>query len=134
MVNLRVERRFLGPDYTIGNFYINEEFVCNTLEDTVRIVNGDCSQKIYGSTAIPEGTYNVELIWWEKHQDYYCHIKDVPCFDGIMIHGGNTAADTFGCVLLGDNTSKGELTNCKVYHDKLNAAVKDQSEITITIE
>jgi len=134
MVNLRVERKYKGEDYTIGNFYVNDVFLCNTLEDTVRIVDGDCSQKIYGKTAIPEGTYDVEFIFWPEHNKYYPHIKDVPCFDGIMIHSGVTANDTFGCVLIGDNDTKAELHNGLIYMDKLREILKDESEITITVE
>ena len=134
MVNLKVKRVFKGADYTIGDFYINDVFLCNTLEDTVRIVNGDCSMKIYGKTAIPEGTYEVELIWWDKHQNWYPHIKDVPCFEGILIHGGISASDTLGCILVGDNSSKAELTNCRFYQDKINVAIKSQTDVVITVE
>ena len=134
MINLKVERVFDGSDYTIGNFYVDDEFLCNTLEDTVRIVDGDCSQKIFGQTAIPAGVYDVEFIFWPKHNNYYPHIKDVPCFTGIMIHSGITANDTEGCVLIGDNDTKGELHNGLVYMDKLRTILKDQTDIKITIE
>jgi Family of unknown function (DUF5675) len=134
MVNLKVEREFKGQDYTIGNFYINDVFLCNTLEDTIRIVNHNCSQKIFGQTAIPEGEYDVELIWWDKHQNWYPHIKDVSCFDGIMIHSGVTANDTEGCVLIGDNNVKGELHNGLIYMDKLRTVLKNENNISISIE
>ena len=56
MIQLRLERVIKTDTYTIGNLYIDDDFFCNTLEDTCRIVNNDCSLKIYGETAIPEGT------------------------------------------------------------------------------
>ena len=109
-MKLNVKRIFKGDAYTIGKLYIDDLYFSDTLEDTVRIVNGDCSLKIFGQTAIPEGTYKIEIIYWEKHLGYYPHLLDVPCFSGIMMHGGNTAEDTEGCILVGVNSIKGQLT------------------------
>ena len=138
---MKVIRVIKNDNYVIGNFYINEVFLSNTLENPIRIVNNDCTQKIFGHTAIPEGTYTVEMEWWDKHQDYYPHIENVPCFDGILIHGGITTGDTEGCILVGENdetTNPGELTNCKYYqiqiNNAINAATSNGESVTITIE
>ena len=132
-IQLKLERVIKTDTYTIGNLSIDDEFFCNVLEDTCRIVDNDCSMKIYGQTAIPEGTYDVELIWWKKHHNFYPHIKDVPCFIGIMIHGGNTAKDTEGCLLVGEQkTEPGTIGNCAVYMDLLREKLKDQT-VKITI-
>ena len=133
MINLLLERVIKTEDYTIGNLSIDGEFFCNTLEDTCRIVANDCSMKIYGKTAIPEGTYDIEMEWWQKHNNFYPHIKNVPCFEGILMHGGTTVNDTEGCVLMGEQLQEpGTIGNCKVYQDLLNEKIKDQ-ETKITI-
>jgi hypothetical protein len=127
MINLLLERVIKTADYTIGNLSIDGEFFCNTSEDTCRIVANDCSMKIFGKTAIPEGSYDVEMEWRQKHQHFYPHIKNVPCFEGILIHGGNTVQDTEGCILLGEQTKEpGMIKNCKVYQDLLNEKIEGQ--------
>ena len=50
-----VKRTFKGKDYTIGKLYINGDYFCDTLEDVVRPIG----EKVYGKTAIPEGTYTI---------------------------------------------------------------------------
>jgi hypothetical protein len=128
-----VLRRFKGPDYTIGSFYIDGKYFSDTLEDTCRIRGGDCSLKVYGATAIPEGRYAVEWLQWAKHENrWYPHILAVPCFTGILIHSGVTAEDTYGCLLLGENKIKGQVINGLVYMEKLRA-YKDIKDITIEV-
>lgn len=132
-MKLKLQRIFRGDKYTIGKFYIDNVYFCDSLEDTCRIINGDCSMKIYGQTAIPEGDYHVEYIWWDKHQKFYPHIKDVPCFTGIMIHSGINQDDTEGCILLGVNDVKGQLHNGLIHMDRLRNKLKDEKNITIEI-
>jgi hypothetical protein len=134
MIQLRLERVIKTDSYTIGNLYINDEFFCNTLEHICRIVNNDCSLKIYGKTAIPEGTYDIELEWWPKHNNFYPHIKNVPCFEGILMHGGTTVNDSEGCILMGEQAREpGTIHNCRIYQDLLNEKIKDEPEVKITI-
>ena len=131
-MKILVKRIYRGSDYTIGHVYIDGKYFCDSLEDTCRITNGDCSKKIYGRTAIPEGIYDVEVIWWDKHNNYYPHIINVPCFEGILIHGGVDAEDTEGCILLGENKVKGQLLNCSVYVRKITELIKN-NKTTIEI-
>jgi hypothetical protein len=133
-MNILLKRVFKGTDYTIGKVYIDGVLFCNSLEDTCRIVNGDCSKKIYGKTAIPEGQYSIEIIWWSKHKGFYPHLLDVPCFDGILIHGGNTAEDTLGCILLGKNTIKGQLTDSRTCFNTFMMKIDKVKNLKITIE
>lgn len=114
-MKLVVERKWRKDDYTIGILYVNGVRLCNTLEDAVR------SDKIYGKTAIPKGTYRVlmnvkspkfdERPWTIPYGGIVPRLRNVPNFQGVLIHVGNTAADTDGCILVGDNTEKGRLTN-----------------------
>ena len=137
-MKLILERKYLKNDYTIGNLYINDLWFCNTLEDKVRIKNCNCKQKKKGMTAVPEGQYKVEMLWWEKHKDYYPHLKDVPCFEGILIHSGNDETDTEGCILVGYNKVVGGLIESRMTYLRLQGlclmAIKQGEEITIEIK
>lgn len=133
-MKLKLERIYRGPTYTIGNLYLNFEdglgftWFSNTLEDKCRIVNNDCKLKVFGQTAIPEGTYDVEMLWWTKHKNWYPHIKDVKCFEGILIHAGRKFAneeDTEGCILVGYNKIKGKLIDGMQTMEKLRVIIKD---------
>jgi len=88
---------------TIGKLYIDGAFTCNTLEDEVREVAGQPVHewKIKGNTAIPSGTYRVTLQNSPRFGLDTLTLLDVPGFDFIRIHAGNTAQDTEGCLLLG---------------------------------
>jgi hypothetical protein len=88
---------------TIGKLYIDGAFTCNTLEDEVREIPGQPVRdwKIKGNTAIPSGTYRVALQNSPRFGRDTLTLLDVPGFEFIRIHAGNTAQDTEGCLLLG---------------------------------
>lgn len=122
-----------GPVCTIGRLFINGENTCFTLEDIVR----PDGVKIYGETAIPEGTYKVIVNYSNRFQTLMPLLLDVPGFEGIRIHPGNTAADTHGCILLGTNSTGTTVTNSrkayKPVFEKIKAAFDAGEEIWITI-
>lgn len=141
-MELRVERLWPKENYTVGRLYVNNEFFSNTLED--KIIDKDKSgvfdngeKKVYGESAIPYGKYKVIYNWSPKFGRNLPRLLDVPHFEGILIHPGNTAKDSFGCILVGKNTSKGMLSESRYTSDKLNeligAAQKRGEEITIEI-
>ena len=105
-MKIEVKRTFKGTEYTIGKLYIDGNYFCDTLEDTVRI--GD---KVYGKTAIPAGTYKVKKTFSPRFKKVLPEILNVPGFSGVRIHSGNTAKDTEGCLLLGLNKVKGAVIN-----------------------
>lgn len=152
-MKLLLKRIALRPTYTIGKLYINGDYCCDILEDAVRDLNhngrfdnGEC--KIYGETAIPYGTYEVTLRVkspkfskkpaYDWCKGYLPRLLNVPSFDGILIHAGNTARDSYGCLLCGENKIVGQVINSmwtlrnKVY-PRLKTASDRNEKITIEI-
>ena len=151
-MKLILSRRFLGDKYTIGRLSINGNYFCDTLENPNRDANkngvfdGD-EKKIYGDTAIPYGTYKVVMDvvspkYSTRSAYQFCEGKlprllNVPHFEGILIHIGNTSADTAGCILVGENKEKGKVINSTATFKRLYAELKEASDkgedITIQI-
>lgn len=110
--------RDVFEDFTLGKFYVDGKFLGFTCEDKDRKLE-DGGQKVYGQTAIPRGTYKVILSYSHHFNKTMPEILNVPGFEGIRIHGGNTDKDTLGCLLLGSvRTSKG-VANCAGVNTKL---------------
>lgn len=133
-MKLKVERLWKKPGYTVGRLYVDGKFFCNTLEDTARDLNR--VRKIPGKTAIPYGEYKVVFNWSPKFGRNLPRLLNVPAFEGILIHPGNTADDSSGCILVGKNTEVGRLTESRYTSDKLNVLVEDAQRKgeSITIE
>jgi hypothetical protein len=126
-MKLELERIFLGADYTIGKLFIDGVYECDTLEDTVR------EFKIKHETAIPKGTYKVIITMSQRFQRLLPLLVNVPGFDGIRIHPGNTKADTSGCLLVGQNKVKGMVINSRATFNRLFAKLLLAENIDITI-
>ena len=119
-MELFVIRKYFKDTYTIGRFYNENMFVCSTLEDKIRDLkdlnhDGDFDDpgegKVYGQTAIPCGRYAVIVSYSQKLKRRLPLLIDVPGYTGVRIHGGKNAKWTEGCILVGDNKTKGELVN-----------------------
>ena len=133
-MKLRVERLWKEPAYTVGRLFVDGKLFCNTLEDTVRDLSNE--KKVYGKTAIPYGEYKVVYNWSPKFGRNLPRLLNVPAFEGILIHPGNTADDSAGCILVGRNTEVGRLTESRYTSDKLNVLIEDAQRRgeSITIE
>lgn len=135
-MNIKVERRYFADTYTIGTMYINGVWFCDTLEDKYRDLSKE--GKVAGQTAIPYGTYGVIVNYSPKFKRDLPRLQNVPYFDGILIHRGNTPADTSGCILVGENKVKGQVVNSTKYETALTDLLKKTQAggepITITIE
>lgn len=141
-MELLLERKYCKKEYTIGNLYINGVFYCNILEDTVRDFNKngilDCGEiKIKGSTAIPYGKYDIIVTYSPKFKRELPILLNVPAFDGIRIHRGNTNKDTEGCLLPGENKERGKVINSTKYELDLTNKIKSEllkgKKVTIEI-
>lgn len=155
-MNITVERKWKKDSYTIGCLYIDGEFYSNTLEDKDRGLTSTMPleeiKKIKQSsiTAIPTGTYTIRMDvvspkyskqpWFVKNCNgaRMPRLMNVPGFDGILMHTGNTAKDTDGCILVGKNDVKGMVTKSKDYflplYNKMYMAYRRGDIISITIK
>ena len=127
-MELRLERLWPKAEYTVGRLYIDGELFCNTLEDKVADVNRNgeldgTERKVPGKTAIPYGTYKIFYGWSPRFGRNLPRLLNVTAFDGILIHPGNTAEDSAGCILVGRNTEVGRLTQSRHYSDELNKRI-----------
>lgn len=154
-MKLTLKRIAKRDTYTIGRLYINGEYFCDTLEDKDRGLKQSMSlseikaKKVYGKTAIPAGEYEITLHtispkyskkpWFVK----FCGAKmprilNIPGYNGVLIHEGNSDKDTCGCVLVGKNTVVGKVLESKNTFAKLYPILKAASDkgerITINIK
>lgn len=144
----RIARR---ETYTIGRLSIDGAYFCDTIEDKDRGLRQDLplsvnkARKRAGVTAIPTGRYRVTLgVQSPKYKDrkeykfcngYLPRLLNVPAFEGILIHIGNTAEDSAGCILVGHNTQVGKVLKSTVTFWELYSKLQDASgEIYITVK
>lgn len=134
-MELTLNRIFLGSSATIGELLINDKHLCDTLEDRVRTEG----EKVYGKTAIPEGTYEVKLTYSPRFKKILPEILNVPNFSGIRIHSLNKAEESEGCIGVGEWNGKDTnwISNSRKTFDKLMSllqkAANNKEKITITI-
>lgn len=127
-MELTLVRRWLTDKSSIGELSVDGIFECFTLE----LPAGSC---------IPPGRYRVtwgrspRLSALAGHDVFTPRLHDVPDFDGILIHPGNFAIDTKGCILPGTQRLQDEVLNSRVACAALDAKVQgcvDPVFITIT--
>jgi len=122
-MKLHIQRSYKGQFYTIGDLFVNGTYLCNTLEDTVRLLTME--KKIPGKTAIPAGKYKVIVNKSPKFKRDLPRLLDVPHFEGVLIHRGNIPEHTEGCILVGENKVKGKVINSTKYELILVELLKD---------
>lgn len=151
-MKLTLKRIAKRDTYTIGNLYIDGKFFCNTIEDKDRGLDQSMTDeeilkiKVPNETAIPTGTYKITLnvvspkysqrSFYQKNANKgrVPRLLDVKGFAGVLIHCGNLASDSSGCILVGLNTKVGMVTDSKNTFIKLyKELLKDRNNITLTI-
>ena len=139
-MKLTLKRIALRPTYTIGKLYIDDVYFCDTIEDTVRDLNkngkfDNGEKKVHSKTAIPYGTYEIKWTYSPRFKKYTPQLMNVPSFEGIRIHAGNTSADTEGCLILGKNKQVGKVLNSRATINKIYPIIKEAcSNGKVTIE
>lgn len=120
-MQIQVIREQYRPGCTIGRMFVDGVFECFTLEDGIR------TNKVYGETAIPAGSYPVVVNYSPRFKVSLPLLRDVPNFEGVRIHPGNTAANTLGCILVGRNWTPGseEITASRLAFEPLKQKIID---------
>lgn len=132
------------PECTIGMLVVPGGLTLATLEDTKR------PEKIAGKTRIPAGRYRIFLADWSRMLAKYnkdfadighkgmLRLENVPNFEGVLIHVGNTAADTEGCILVGLESGKNAISQSRAAYRKLYpvvvSALDKGEDVYITIQ
>ena len=141
-MKLTLNRIALRQTYTIGKLYIDGKYFCDTLEDTVRDTNksgkfDNGEKKVKWKTAIPYGTYEIKWTYSPRFKKYTPQLMNVPSFEGIRIHSGNSSTDTEGCLLLGENKKVGMVLNSRATINKFYPLIKkacSNGKVTIEIK
>lgn len=138
-MKLTLKRIARKADYTIGKLFIDGKYFCDTLEDPDRGLDQSMSLekirslKVMHKTAIPAGIYKVIVNMSPGKRRLLPRLQNVPGFSGILIHRGNTADDSSGCILVGENKAIGKVLNSTKYEleltEKLNIAGNSIIEI-----
>lgn len=135
-LTLRLDRDWFSAECTTGKLTIDYEFECYTLEDEDKLQKG--RRKVYGETAIPRGTYDIDITYSPRFKTKLPVLRDVPNFKGIRIHPGNTAKDTEGCILVGETRSGNFIGRSrsafKKLYRKLEQAKADGRKIRIIVK
>ena len=127
-MKLMLERDRPSLTCTMGTLLVDGAFECFTLEDLPQEI------KVPGETRIPAGTYQVKITWSPRFKCLMPLLIDVPGFDGIRIHPGNSAEDTHGCILVGETESAEWLGKSRKAYDHLFSKMQDAQFITIEIK
>jgi len=110
-MKLTLQRFSSGKESTLGLLFIDGKFQSFCIEDEFRAV------KVKGETRIPSGTYKIILRKeGGKHESYKLKfpllhkgmlwLQNIPNFQYVLIHIGNTDIDSEGCILIGDSVSQ----------------------------
>ena len=147
-MKLLLKRIARKKTYTIGKLYVDGVYVGDTMEDRDRFYFGE--KKVYGETAIPCGTYDITMnVYSPKFgakyfyknlcKGYLPRLQNVPQFNGVLIHCGNSEKDSLGCIIVGLNKVAGKVvdsqkTYTNLMKEHLLIAKERNEHITITIQ
>lgn len=117
-MKLLLHRQTFSDKSSVGTLYVNGLKECHTLEDRDRHLE-EGGEKVYGETAIPRNTYKVVITFSNRFKQPMPLLVDVPQFEGIRIHPGNTDQNTEGCILVGVGIGQDILYNSRQAYEKL---------------
>ncbi|MGM9777821.1 MAG: DUF5675 family protein [Prevotella sp.] len=129
-----IKRDVKGNTYTAGKMYVDGRHFADTLEP--RAIDWSKEQKTPGKTAIPEGTFKLEMRYSTRFKTQMPFVLNVPHFDGIMLHVGNSVRDSRGCILVGTRTFPSVLTHSRKAVNRLILMMEEHKgeSVTLTVE
>lgn len=152
-MRLRLERTAFKSLYTIGHLYDvtngKRVYICDTIEDKNRDLNkngkfDNGEKKVYSQTCIPFGTYRITFIkspkfsnftkypYTKKYNGVMPWVRNVPHFEGILIHCGVNQNSSAGCIIVGYNKIVGRVVDSQkaFYHlyDNFLTPAKNRGE------
>lgn len=146
-MEIQLKRIARKSTYTIGRLSVNGKYFCDTIEDCDRLYLR--KPKVKGETAIPCGRYEITQNVFSNrfgNKTFYKNLcggflprlLNVPLFDGVLLHCGNSANDSSGCIIIGMNKVVGKVvdsqkTYTKLMKDYLLPAKNRNERIYITI-
>ncbi len=147
-MELQLKRIARRDTYTIGRLYVDGKYFCDTCEDADRLYFD--KPKVMHETAIPCGRYEItqdiksprfgeKSPYKEVCKGYVPRLLNVPKFEGVLLHVGNSAKDSSGCILVGLNRQVGKvLESRKTWTEFMQKymlpAKKRKEQIFITIK
>ena len=126
-----IKREIKGNTYTAGKMYVDDWYFADTLEP--KTIDWSKEEKTLGKTAIPEGTYKVEMRYSRKFKTQMPFLQNVPHFEGIMLHVGNSVRDSRGCILVGTRTFPSVLTHSRDAVNRLILLIEEHKGESITV-
>lgn len=130
-MKIEIKRDIKGNTYTAGKMYVDGRHFADTLEP--RAIDWSKEEKTLGKTAIPEGTYKVEMRYSTKFKTQMPYVQNVPHFDGIMLHVGNSVRDSRGCILIGTRTYPSVLTHSRDAVNRLILLMEEHKGESVTL-
>lgn len=127
MAHIKIIRKTFTPKSTMGELFINGDFHCFTLEDATR------PEKIPNETCIAPGTYKAIINYSRRFQEFMLLLLNVPNFEGIRIHRGNTPKDTGGCILLGKTQGVDAVWDSTIAYKEMMTKIQYDTEWVVEI-
>ncbi|GAB3919434.1 DUF5675 family protein [Larkinella terrae] len=141
-MEITVIRKVFTGESTISDYSVNGVVSGFILEDRDRGLTTEMplSQikqlKVFGKTAIPNGRYEIAVNFSNKFKKFLPLLVNVPGFDGIRIHPGNSEVDSLGCLLPGTERQKDRVLNSRkafsALFSQISAVIKKE-KVFITI-
>lgn len=141
-MKLILKRNQFSDTCTMGELSLNGKVLSTTLEGTNRDINkngkfDNGEYKVAGKTCIPYGCYEVIVSMSPRFGRELPRLLNVPSFDGILIHRGNTPKDTSGCILVGEYKDMGMIINSASHEtlltNMIKKAIQNGEKVTIDI-
>lgn len=139
MIQIKVVRDTFTENCTLGKMYINGEYFCETLEDVDRGLHQSLPLednkrlKIKGETCIPYGKYKGIVNVSPAKKRALPRLLNVPAFDGILVHKGNTNKDSLGCILVGRKRNIDSIVQSTIMEEALLRIMPLGTEFEIEI-